>query len=350
MELSYISTKALNEGNRLSILKLQQRLAAAQKELSSGRLADVGQSLGARTSQTVSLRQDLSRLTMITDTNSLVSSRLSVSQQAVGGVGQSAQSFISTLLAVRNTETGGAVVKGAAKAALVGLTDAMNTTFAGEHLFGGINTDQQPLTNYFSEPTPANRQAVLDAFQTEFGFGPGDPQVATIIPSQMQSFIDTTLSALFEEPAWSANWSSASSENIESRISVSEVIDTSANANDAGFRKLAKVYTMLSDLGVENMSQETFAAVVDRAVSFAGEAVQDVAVVQANLGVAQERVAKANAKMEAQTDILTSRINGMEAVDPFDAAVRVTSLMTQIETSYALTARIQNMTILNYLT
>ena len=350
MELSYISTKSINEGNRLSVLKLQQRLAMAQKEVSSGRLADVGQSLGSRTSETVSFRQELSRLNMITDTNALVASRLNVSQQALGDVGDTAQSFLGTLIAARNAETGPAVVQDAARTALIGLTDAMNTTFGGEHVFGGINTGQAPLNDYFAEPTSSNRQALLNAFQAHFGFAPDDPQVASIIPSQMQNFIDTTLSALFEEPAWSADWSNASDENVESRISVSEVIDTSANANDVAIRKLAKAYTMLTDLGVENMSQETFAAVVDRAITFTGEAIQDVAVVQADLGIAQERITKANAKMEAQNDIITNRINGMESVDPFDAAVRVTSLMTQIETSYALTARIQNMTILNYLT
>ncbi len=349
METSYVSTRALNEGNRLSVLKLQQRLLVAQKEVSSGRHADVGRTLGSRTSETVSLRQDVARLAMITDTNATASARLAIGQEALGGVSSTAQSFISTLIASRNTETGPAVAKGAARAALVGLTDSLNSTFGGEQLFGGINTDQQTLNSYFAQPTSAARQAMLDAFQTEFGFAPDDPAVATIVPSQMQSFIDTQLTALFEEPAWSANWSNASYENVESRISVSEEIETSANANDPGFRKLAQVYTMLSDMGVENMSSGTYAAVVDRAIALAGSAVQDVAIAQAKLGTAQERVTKANAKMEAQTDILTSRINGLEAVDPFDAAVRVTSLMTQIETSYALTARIQNMTILNYL-
>jgi flagellar hook-associated protein 3 FlgL len=349
MELSYISTRALNEGNRLSVMKLQQRLAMAQKEVSSGRHADVGMSLGARTSESISLRQDFSRLTMITDTNAVVASRLEVSQEALGGLSGTAESFLGTLIASRNSETGPVVAKNAAKAALVGLADGLNTTFAGEHVFGGINTGEQPLANYFGQPTQANRQALLDAFQAEFGFAPDDPQVVGIVPSQMQSFIDTALSALFEEPAWSANWSSASDENIESRVSVSEVIETSANANDVAFRKLAKAYAMMSDLGVENLNPETYATVVDRAITFAGEAVQDLAVVQSTLGVAQERVTKANAKMEAQSDILMNRINGLEAVDPFDAAVRVTSLMTQIETSYALTARIQNMTILNYL-
>lgn len=349
MDLSFISTKALNEGNRLSVLKLQQRIAVAQKELSSGRLADVGRTLGARTSEAVSLRQDLSRLNTITDINALVASRLEVSQQALNGAQQTAQSFIGTLIASRNTETGPAVAQTAARAALSGLTDELNTTFAGEHVFAGINTDVQPLTNYLGTPTPANRQALLDAFAAEFGFSPSDALVASIIPSQMQSFIDTTLSALFEEPEWSTTWSQASDENVASRISVSEEIDTSANANDVAFRKLAKSYSMLIDLGVENMTRETYAAVVEKAITFVGEAVQDLAVVQANLGTSQERVTKATVKMDAQMDILTNRINAKESVDPYDAAVRVTSLMTQLETSYSLSARIQNLTILNYL-
>lgn len=350
MELSYISTKAINEGNRLSLMKLQQQLATAQKEVSSGRLADVGQSLGSRTSETVSLRQELSRIGMITDTNALASSRMRVSQEAMGGVADTAQSFLNTLIASRNTGPGPRVSQYAASASLVSMTDALNTTFGDEYIFGGINTSQAPLTNYFAEPTAGNRQAVINAFQAQFGFAPDDPAVASIIPSQMQSFIDITLTAIFEEPAWSAEWSNASDQNVESRISVSEEIETSVNANDVAFRKLAKAFVMLSDLGVENMTPETYAVVVDKAITFTGEAIQDLAVAQANLGTSQERVARADEKIEAQKDILTNRINGLEAVDPYDAAVRVTSLMTQIETSYALTARIQNMTILNYLT
>lgn len=349
MELSYISTKAINEGNRLSLIKLQQQLATAQKEVSTGRLADVGQSLGSRTSETVSLRQELSRITMIKDTNALASSRMRVSQEAMGGIEGSAQSFLNTLIAARDSATGPKVAQYAASSALVSMTDALNTAFGDEFLFGGINTSQRPVANYFAEPTAGSRQAVINAFQAEFGFAPGDPAVASIIPSQMQSFIDTTLSALFEEPAWSAEWSTASDQNIESRISVSEEIETSVNANDQAFRKMAKAFVMLSELGVENMTPETYDVVVDRAITFTGEAIQDVTVAQATLGISQERVAKADQKIEAQKDILTTRINGLEAVDPYDAAVRVTSLMTQIETSYALTARIQNMTILNYL-
>jgi flagellar hook-associated protein 3 FlgL len=350
MPVNSVSTQSVNQATRQTVLKLQQRLVIAQKEVAAnGRFADVGATLGARTSESVSLRQELGRLGMIIDTNSTISSRLDVTQEALDGAGKTAQSLIDTMIASRSAATGSRIVHDAATAALSGLTDTLNTSFAGGHLFAGVNTDVRPLTNYFGSPTPANRQAVADAFQAQFGFTQDDPAVASISAAQIGNFIDTTFSALFEEPAWSANWSNASDENIQSRISVFEVIDTSANANEDAFRKLAKVYTMLSDLGIENMSSETFSAVVDKALVSAGESVSDLAILRANLGTAEGRIASANTKMEAQIDILTNRVNGLEAVDPFDAAVRVTSLLTQIETAYSLTARIQRLTLLNYL-
>ena len=349
MNLSFVSTKALNEANRSTVLDLQQRLLLAQKELSSGRLADVGKTLGARTTETVSFRVDVARLNMNIDTNASVSGRLSVTQQALQDMTTTGQNFINTLIASRNSDTGPAVAQNDAKAALSSLTDALNSTFAGGYIFGGENVNSQPIANYFGTPTPANRQAVADAFQTFFGFPQNDPQVANIVPSQMQTFIDGTFDALFEEPQWSTNWSSASDTNIQNRISNSEVVETSTNANEDAFRKLAKAYTMLADLGVQGMNSATFQVVVDSATKATGGALQDLAVEQGKLGTSQARVSSANTKMQAQVDLLTTQINGLETVDPYDAAVRVTSLQTQIETAYSLTARVQQLTILNYL-
>ncbi|MCZ7594038.1 MAG: flagellin [Hyphomicrobium sp.] len=46
---------------------------------------------------------------------------------------------------------------------------------------------------------------------------------------------------------------------------------------------------------------------------------------------------------------MTTQVNSLEAVDPNEAATRVSALLTQIETSYALTARIMGLSILDYL-
>jgi flagellar hook-associated protein 3 FlgL len=349
MKTTYISTSALSAATRQSIYKTQEKLAVAQKEVTTGRLADVGVSLGYKTGQTISLRQDHARLKTIIDTNSVVSTRLSASQAALKSLSDDAQLFVGQLIGARNTDSGPTVVQNQAKAALVSFTNMLNTALDGAHLFADINADVKPLTDYYAAPVPANRQAVADAFFTNFGTVASDPGIAAISAADMQTFLDGDFAALFEDPAWGTDWSAASDQNIKSRISTSELIETSTNTNTSAIRKLAKAFTMISDLGAQNLNRGAFEVVVDAAIRLAGEAVQDMAEEQARLGTAQERVKSANDRMSIQVDIMSTQINLLESVDPFEASTRVAALMTQVETAYAMTARIQNLSLLRYL-
>ncbi len=80
---TFISTASLTDETRLSIARIQAQLADAQKELATGRHADVGVSLGANTGITVSMRQDRNQIQSIKDTNSVVLTRLQASQAAL---------------------------------------------------------------------------------------------------------------------------------------------------------------------------------------------------------------------------------------------------------------------------
>lgn len=349
MLASFTSTKSVNEANRLNILKLQNRLVTAQQELASGRHADVGATLGGRTSETVSLRQQHARLTMLVSTNSTATTRLDVTQTTLAAFTDAAQKFIGTLVASRDTSNGPTVSQSDAKANLVSLIDGLNSTVGGEYLFGGINNTAQPITDYYATPTPTNRQSVINAFTAAFGTAPSDPANTNITRAAMQAFIDGPYTNLTEEPSWSADWSAASDTNVTSRISTSEQIDTSTNANEDAFRKLARAYTMVADLGVETLNQDAFGAVVDSASKLAGSAIQDLAKEQAKLGTAAGRISASNTRMSAQLTIMNTQIDNLESVDPFEASTRVTSLLTQLETAYSLTARVQKLTILNYI-
>ena len=128
------------------------KLAEAQKEVTTGRLADVGASLGYKTGQTLSLRQDHARLKTIIDTNSVVSTRLSATQAALKSLSDDAQLFVGQLIGARNTDSGPTVVQNQAKAALVSFTNTINTALDGAHLFAGINADVKPLTDYYRNP------------------------------------------------------------------------------------------------------------------------------------------------------------------------------------------------------
>jgi flagellar hook-associated protein 3 FlgL len=355
MDASYTSTRSITQATRLSILKLQNRMADAQKELASGRYADVGITLGAKTGISVSLRQQISRLAVIEDTNSTANLRLDSTLAAQKDFSETAQNFISLLITARDTTTGAAVAESTAKANLASLIDGLNASVGGEYMFAGINSGTKPVANYYGSPPPEIKTAVDTVVQ---GFLATQPDPSNISAQAIQDFLaeGSDFDKLFQlrdpanpdAPSW-ANWSSATDQNVTSRISISETLETSSNANFQGYRKLAEAYTMVAEIGVQNLSQSAFEAVANKAMSLAGEAVQDMAEEQSRLGTVQGRITSANTRMAAQSTILTNRINAMETVDPYDAATRVTTLETQLQTAYALTARIQKLSILNYL-
>jgi flagellar hook-associated protein 3 FlgL len=349
MKTTFVSTSSLSAATRQSLSHTQVKLADAQKEVTTGRHADVGASLGYKSGQALSLRQEHARLSTIIDTNSVVSTRLSATQAAMKSLADDAQLFVGQLIGARDADSGPTVVKAQAKAALTSFTNTINTALDGAYLFSGINADVKPLTDYQATPTPANRQAVADAFFTAFGTTADDPANVNITAADLQAFLDGPFSDLFEDPAWTTDWSAASSQNVKSRISSSELVETSTNSNDIGVRKLAKAYAMISDLGIENLNEVAYQGLVDTATRLAGEAVQNVANEQARLGIAQERVKSANGRMSIQIDIMTNHIGLLEGVDPYEASTRVSALMTQVETAYAMTARIQGLSLLKYL-
>jgi flagellar hook-associated protein 3 FlgL len=349
MKTTLISTQSMFEATKLPLLKAQARLIEAQKEVTTGRHADVGRSLGFRTTQSVSLREEYARLTATVNANAIAATRLEVTQGVLQSFAADAQSFIAALTAARASENGPRIVLGEARTRLAALIDGINTTIDGASIFGGINTAARPLAQYFSDPPPASRQAVAAAFLGAFGIAQTDPAVAAISASDMQQFLDGAFSALTDPPAWHADWSSASDLNIRSRISTSELLETSANANADAVRKLVSAYAMVADLGVDRLNQAAFQAVVDTATRMAGSALQELTALQGNLGTAQERVTAANARISIQIEIMNRHIGALEGVDPYEASTWVTSLLSRIETAYALTARIQRLSLVNHL-
>ncbi|MCC8938235.1 flagellar hook-associated family protein [Bradyrhizobium sp. Arg68] len=347
MSANYISSYMLTSALRFSITNNQSLLSKASKEATTGRFADVGLQLGAATGRDVSLRADMSYIDQIVDTNELVSGRLDVIQNRVTQLGTTAQDFLKNLIAARDADGGARVILPSATANLQDLTGALNVSYNGSYLFAGIDTTNAPVQNYTAGSTSKN--AVDADFLAAFGFSQSAAGVSGITPAQMQSFLNGSFDAEFASPAWNTNWSSATDQVLSSRISTTEVLDTSVSANQPGFRKLAEAYTMLSDLGNTNLSKATFQVVVDKAISLVSGAINDLAVLGGSVGAIQQRVSSATDKLKLQHDILNNQVVGMENVDPTEASVRVNTLQTQINTALALTAQLQKMSLINYL-
>lgn len=347
--ISSVSTAAMSSSLSSSIVDLQKRLSIAQKELSSGQHADMSVSIGSQMTRDSLLHLSVSDLDAITASNNVVSSRLDITQTSLQKLSTDAQAMRSALVTAQNGVSNRGAIIQQAQTALSALTSSLNASSGGVFVFGGVKGDTPPITDTASAPPSAAKAALDAAFTTNFGFPPSDPRVSTITASQMDAFISGPMATLFSSASWTTDWSSASSSPLQNRISITQTSATSVTANDPTFQKLAAGYTMLTNLGLSNLSNDAFQAVVTSATNYLSQGVSGLTGLQEQVGVMQSDVQSSQQNMATQKDLLNTQIGTLENIDPAQASVMVTNLMTQIETSYSLTARIQQLSLTKFL-
>lgn len=347
MKTTLVSTATLWNSPRSNLAKMQAELAKSTQEMTTGRDADVGLRLGTRAGEAFSARQEITHLQGFVDGNASVLVRVNGANSGLEQIRTSSEQLLNSIISVPAGDRNAGVIRMQAEGALKALTDDLSRSVSGQYLFGGINSGARPLEPY--SPTSPASTAIESAFVSAFGFGTSDPAVASISAADLKAFLDGPFSALFDDAAWAANWSSASDTPISSRISDNEIVDTSVSANAKPFRQLAMGLSMLSSLGIAQMSQEARATLVEAATKQLGYGTAGVGDAQASLGVSKQRLTSANERMEAQQTVVSAKLDTLEGVDPLDAKTKIDQLRTQIETSFALTAQIRSMSLLNYL-
>jgi flagellar hook-associated protein 3 FlgL len=349
MKTSFVSSHAISSALRNSMLRMQAELTKVQKEVVTGRVADTGLALGARTAQSVSLARDVERLSGLIDSNGLVAARLDATQGLFGQLADVAENLRSTLTSSVSGNASPQVAQTDALATLDAMTGILNSSLNGEHLFAGINTDVRPLNAYDAPASPA--KAAFDAaFLAHFGYAQTDPAAASMSAAEMTAFLTTVVEPQFLGAGWQANWSNATDERITSRIALNESAETSVSANDDGVKKLAMIAATVSELLSGPLGGAARTALMEYSVTKVGEALDDFGRTRARVGLVQARVTAASERVEMQVDLFTLNIQDLEGVDPYEASTKVSSLVSQIETAYALTARIQQLSFIRFLT
>ncbi|MGF0537364.1 flagellar hook-associated family protein [Agrobacterium sp. ES01] len=354
MKTSNISNLSVQNAMRLTILQAQNELIDTQKEVTTGQYADIGAELGSRTTLSLDLSRESTRLLSLIDTNGIATQRLESSQAAMEQMSVSNQTIKEqlTLLQGSGDETTTNAAMQEIGNALATFTNAANTAVVGEYLFAGINTDVRPLVDY--QDTTTGLQASFDtAFQTYFGFTQTDPATATIAatgPSpSMDDFLTTVVEPMFDEPSWSTNWSNATDETMKTRISQTEVVQTSATLNSDGMKKFMMSAVVALELAPMNLSDETRGVVIDTVTGYNNVALSGIDAERTQLGLSQERVKDASASLEIQQDIMENSFNSMVEVDVYEASTKVNNLLSLVETSYTLTSKIQQLSLVNFL-
>lgn len=368
MKTSFISSLAMQNSMRSTILKAQLEMTDLTTELTTGKHADLGVALGANTARSLDLNRDVQRLTSIISVNSIATQRLEASQLALKNMSEAANEIQKvlvpntsaeepTLSTVRNTITN----------AFNNFIGFANTSVNGEFLFSGINTDVKPVDDYFAADSK-----LAKAYNDELNYymtnvvspAVGDAsqltkdQVATFMSDMEKKFNGETkvtnpphadLDVGTDYDFWTAFGSNSSDVNMTSRISQTEVVETSTNANSKGMRYFAFTAMTTMTFLQDNIAPEIREQVSMDAVNNIKSAIDGLNQQASKLGLSEERVSKANEALAAQKKIIETHLIDLEGIDTYEAKTRLDLLKSQIEIAYSLTARLQQMSLVNYL-
>ncbi len=357
MKTSFVSSLSIQTTMRYAVSKAQQDMVAAHKEVTTGRHADVGVALGATTSRSLDLTRDVLRIKSMLTTNSLATQRLESSEEALGNMSDLGQDIMNALITLGDSQdvTNIATFQTAARTALDTFISFGNTSVNGEYLFAGVNSDVLPFQDVTSSTSGA--RAALENELTLFLASQAPPTTKDqMTETQMDDFL-TQMEAIFDgtQPLdggadfWSTFVSNASDANMKSRISQSEIVETSTNSNADGMRNFV-LAALVSEMFIStDTSDAGRLKAADKAMEYIGIAKLGIDQERARLGLAAERVKKADESLQAQQNIIETHLNDLQSVDAYEASTRVKGLEALVETAYTLTARLQQLSLVNFL-
>ena len=144
-------------------MRMQSDLSTAQTESSTGQYADISLQLGAQAGEEISLQNENGLLQTLTTTNSSVTTRLTATTTALDTMRTDAQNALDSLTQWTQGRIRGARPPIARPGQPAVAHGTLNTSVAGEYIFGGINSGTPPIADYFAPPAAA-QSSIQSAF------------------------------------------------------------------------------------------------------------------------------------------------------------------------------------------
>ena len=341
-----LSTLSMQTQRLETLQRAQASLVKAEKEQSTGRIYDAGLELGYQVSRNLDWHSEISQVGSLVTRNKLAGVKAGVAQTGLDNLRSVVQSLVSTLTSAQSATNGRELAQTQAEAAWNTLTGVLGSTYQGQYIFSGINSDQAPLEDYAGSTGEAD---VANAFLTQFGFAQNNAATNAITASDLETFLNGNFDSLFDNANWQANWSNASDETLNTRSADNQILNGSVTANADAFRKVAKGIAMVMDLAKGPLNDDAFNTLATNAMKVLSEGMDGVAAEQSRIGLVQQALTQTEDRLTAKQTYLTTAVNATEGVDQTEVAIRLNGLMNQLEASYAITSRLNNLSLLNYL-
>lgn len=361
--MTSISTLAFNNQTRVALNRLQGELNELTVQVANdGRYGDVGRTLGRLTGSAVSARSVAETLKEQQTSNGIIDRRLKTAEAAMATISTGANGLADSLTGVSIGKDWSVFVS-QATSGLAQMTNALNSSDSGTYVFGGIQSEKKPIKDY--DASDAKSKATLN-FEKFVKAATGSTSgVGQIKAEDMKAYLSTTgydikdandvvignvrYGELFNEANWKDTFSSASSDAGQARISGTETVKSALSANDKAFRDVASGYTMLMELNIANLNEGARSEVLKASQSALRSGTIAVTGIGAEVGTTRKRIETASTELQRQQDIMTATVDALENEDITVLGQRAANLQTNLNAAYAVTAKIQKLSILDYL-
>ncbi len=335
MPVQSIGDMAQTFALRRQSVDLNRQMDRLTEELSSGVTSDVPRHLSGNLLQLADVERDLSVLDARRDAVRIAATDSGIMQTALESV-QATASDLATDALTAGFTAGGlqiATVATQARAALETIIGALNSSVAGRALFSGNETDISPLAD-------------ADAIVGEVKNALTDTSDVTAILSDLDAFFSDSAGG-FGTLAYRGGVDGLTPRDL----GAGESVGLDIRADDPALRDVMKqtaLVAILDDASL-GLSEQDRRDLIGQAGEMLLAGQSNLTELRANLGFAEERIAKAESRIKAGLTTLNLARSDLLSVDMASTAVDLEQVQTQMETLYTLTARSARLSLVNFL-
>lgn len=337
MTLSAIGFPAQPRHDLMSrlISQIRGRADTARQETVTGLLADPAAALGGKVSELLGLEQSLAEIAQYREIIGLAESRANVIQSTLDVLRNLAVDLpVSGQTALdANIGAAGVAISAAARQALGAAISTLNVSFGGRRLFAGDAGDTQAV-------------AALEVFMTaSVPILEAGPTAGAAYANLSVQF--SAAGGLFETTFYTGG----SGDAPATEVARGERLGFAPRADEAPVRALLRdLATLAAAFDPDNAIPEgDRRGLAELAIAGLRNNVAALTGMAGRVGAAEERMATIMTRHQASEAALNLAYIKLAGRDQFEAAAELTQLEAQLQITYLATARLANLSLVNFL-
>ncbi len=318
-----------------TISKVSQDLTRVSQELSSGLKSNLVEASGGDPTRLYSIERELRMNEVRQFSVSQAQGRASVTQAALAKVQDAVSDIGAPLLAAvtMNDQQSSQIIATGARNAFSESVAALNSRFGDRSLFAGAASDG---------PALADPDTILAEISTAVAGAATSTDVLAAIDAY---FSDPSG---FQATAFLGSAIDASDVELDDGETVSFAVRADAPEIREVLSALA-IAVIGAEGGFVGDSPEARLVLLGEAGRRSISATDQIFMTRGEVGIVEERIDEASVRIEAEESLLQQARSSILARDPFEAAIELSAIETQIQTIFSITGRLSNLTLTNFI-